>query len=1107
MNQFSMYCRWRSGSRLLLLSIFCLLTLSPAFALVKSSAKYSPGRIEGIITDTEGKPIEGATVQLDETTLKASTNQNGGFTFSVEAGTYTLIVSHISYTTLKEKVQVKANEKLTLAIKLKPSQATDMNEVVVVGYGTQKKVNLTGAVDQVTSKVLSNRSIPNLAQGLQGEIPNLNIIPKDGKPINSPAYNIRGATSIGQGGNALVLIDGVEGDPSKINPNDVASVSVLKDAASAAIYGARAAFGVVLITTKNPSRGKTSVNYSLNESIKSPTAVPRFVTDGYTFAKMFNEAWTAWNDYSQTPQNVNKTVKFSQDYLQQLKEHAENPSLPKVETNSNGEYVYFDNTDWYKLLYKNHTTAMEHNLTVSGGSDKADFLITGRYYKQDGLFRYNSDDYNIYNIRAKGSLQAYSWLNLYTNIDFSQMNYHNPLNVGEGGGIWQNIADEGHTMVPMLNPDGTLTYSAAYTVGDFYYGKNGIDFNQRNMRGTVGFNTKFLNNRLRVKGDYTLVNTNNDQTQKRVPVPYSTKPGVIQYVGTNYNDYQNTNQTTQYFASNTYVEYEPHLDNGHYFKGLVGYNYEQSTYKQVKVLRNGLIFPDAQDLSLALGQSITTNGGFSKWVTNGGFYRFNYSYREKYLVELNGRYDGSSRFPSTQRYAFFPSISAGWRVSNENFWEGLKNVVNDFKLRGSYGSLGNGTISPYQFMELFKIQQSGRVLNGVRPQYTDQPNVIPDGLTWEKSNSTDLGIDLAFLKNRLTLVADGYVRKTIGMFTKAMTQPAVYGVDPDPNKNKYPKGNYADLTTKGWEITLAWRDDLNLGGKPFNYGIRASLGDYTARIDKYNNPQKLLTDYYEGQKLGEIWGYVNERYFTADDFDASGNLKSGIPTQIALKASTSGKFLPGDLKFADLNHDGAINNGANTVDNPGDRKIIGNSLPRYSYGISLDASWNNIFFSVFFQGVGHQDWYPGAEAKNFWGQYNRPYNKVPVYQLGKIWSEDNPDAYFPRYRGYSAQNGSAELTPAQTKYLQNIAYLRMKNVQIGYNLPTRLISQIKMTNARIYVSGENLLTFSPLYKLTKDIDPENAGQPVDQIAASGNGALGMNYPMLKTFTMGISVTF
>ncbi|HEX7757092.1 MAG TPA: carboxypeptidase-like regulatory domain-containing protein, partial [Niabella sp.] len=426
MNQFSMYCRWRSGSRLLLLSIFCLLTLSPAFALVKSSAKYSPGRIEGIITDTEGKPIEGATVQLDETTLKASTNQNGGFTFSVEAGTYTLIVSHISYTTLKEKVQVKANEKLTLAIKLKPSQATDMNEVVVVGYGTQKKVNLTGAVDQVTSKVLSNRSIPNLAQGLQGEIPNLNIIPKDGKPINSPAYNIRGATSIGQGGNALVLIDGVEGDPSKINPNDVASVSVLKDAASAAIYGARAAFGVVLITTKNPSRGKTSVNYSLNESIKSPTAVPRFVTDGYTFAKMFNEAWTAWNDYSQTPQNVNKTVKFSQDYLQQLKEHAENPSLPKVETNSNGEYVYFDNTDWYKLLYKNHTTAMEHNLTVSGGSDKADFLITGRYYKQDGLFRYNSDDYNIYNIRAKGSLQAYSWLNLYTNIDFSQMNYHNP---------------------------------------------------------------------------------------------------------------------------------------------------------------------------------------------------------------------------------------------------------------------------------------------------------------------------------------------------------------------------------------------------------------------------------------------------------------------------------------------------------------------------------------------------------------------------------------------------------------------------------------------------------------------------------------------------------
>lgn len=1081
--------------------VFCLF---PFMAYSAGSAIADNGIISGVVIDMNGSPVNGATISVN--TITTTSDEAGNFKVSIAPGSYTLSVSHVSYKASSAKVIVKEGETTDVVITLQAT-ANDMEEVVVVGYGTQKKINLTGAVDQVTSKSLENRPLPNLSQGLQGLIPNLNLVPRDGKPIQSPAYNIRGTTSIGQGGNALVLIDGVEGDASKINPNDVASVSVLKDAASAAIYGARAAFGVVLITTKNPVKGKVSVNYSFNQSIKKPTTVPDFVTDGYVFSKMFNEAWTAWNDYSQYPQNVNKTVKFSQDYLAELERRSKDPSLPKVDINANGEYMYYDNTDWYKLLYKDRTSSTEHNLTVSGGSEKSDFLVTGRYFGQKGLFRYNSDDYNVYNVRAKGSLQVFDWLNIYTNTDFSQMRYHNPINVGEGGGIWQNIADEGHTMVPLLNPDGTLTYSAAYSVGDFYYGKNGIDFDTRNIRSTVGFNSKFFNNRFRVKGDYTIANTNNDQVTKRVPVPYSTKPGVIQYVGTNYNDYRNLNQTTQYFASNTYLEYEPALGNGHYFKGLVGYNYEQSTYKAVSVQRNGLIFPDAEDLSLALGQSIATSGGWRKWVTNGGFYRLNYSFREKYLVEFNGRYDGSSRFPSNQRYAFFPSVSAGWRISGENFWEPISPVMNDFKIRASYGALGNGTVDPYRFLELFTITQSGRVLNGIRPQITTQPNVIPDGLTWEKSESTDIGVDMGFLRNRLTLVADAYIRKTTGMFTVAMTQPAVYGVP----ASLYPKGNYADLTTKGWEASLNWRDNLAIAAKPFSYGLRVTMSDYTARIDKFNNPNNRLTDYYAGQQLGEIWGYVNDRYFTADDFvkDANGNtiLKPGIPTQINLKASTTGKFLPGDIKFVDLNGDGAINNGDNTADNPGDRKIIGNSLPRYTYGIAADASWNGIFFSVFFQGVGRQDWYPGAEAKNFWGQYNRPYNKVPTYQLGKIWSEDNPNAYFPRYRGYTAQNGSAELTPPQTKYLQNVAYLRLKNIQIGYNLPQTLIKTVGMTNARVYISGENLWTSSPLYKLTRNIDPENASQPVDQIASSGSGALGMNYPMLKGFTIGVSVNF
>jgi len=1063
--------------------------------------------IKGKVADEKGGPLPGVSIIVKGTQRGTTTDGNGLFTLDITDGDKdaVLIFSFVGYISKELPIGTRTSFDISLEADTKA-----LEELVVVGYGTQKKMNLTGAVDQVTSKVLENRSLPNLAQGLQGVIPNLNLVMGDGKPTQSPAYNIRGATSIGSGGSALVLIDGVEGDPSRINPNDVASVSVLKDAASAAIYGARGAFGVVLITTKTPQKDKTTISYSLNHSIKSPIAVPDLVTDGYNFAKMFNEGWSAWNDYSQTPQNVNKTVKFSPAYLAEFEKRSKDSSLPKTVVDPvTGEYVYYENMDWYKELYKKNLSATEHNLSVSGGSGKADFLVTGRYFGQDGLFKYNSDDYKIMSLRVKGSVQLYKWLNISNNADFSSMKYHNPLNTGEGGSIWRNISDEGHTMAPMLNPDGTLTYSAAYTVGDFYYGKNGIDMDRRVFRNTTSFASQFFNDVLRIKGNFTYQNTDNNEYRRRVPVPYSRKPGVIEYVGTNYNDLQNYLRNTQYTATNIYAEYEPKVGANHYFKALAGFNQETSIYKALQVVRNGLIYEDATDINLALGQTISTGGGYDKWAIAGGFYRLNYSYKERYLLELNGRYDGSSKFPSNQRYAFFPSVSAGWRISNESFWKASPKLISELKLRGSYGSLGNGNISSYAFQEKFNITQSGRILNGVRPQQAGQPAVLPNGLTWETSSTADFGVDVSMLANRLTINADAYQRKTTGMFTQGMTLPAVFGTD-------VPKGNYADLTTKGWEASVTWRDQFTVGSKPLNYSIRLTVADYTAKIDKFNNPDKRLPTnsndtptYYTGQKLGEIWGFVNDGYFTSAD-DITNSAK-----QILYKASTTGKLLPGDIKFKDLNGDGVIDIGDNTVNKPGDRKIIGNALPRYTYGVTLGGDWNNFFVSAFFQGVGKQDWYPGSEAALFWGQYNRPYNKIPTWQLGNIWSEENPNAYLPRYRGYTAQNSSGELAQNQTKYLQNVAYLRMKNIQIGYNLPQTLISKLKMASARVYVSADNLFTWSPLYKITKDIDVENIGRsdtvlsPADDASNPNrnNSGNGNNYPMLKGFTMGLSVTF
>ncbi len=1050
--------------------------------------------VTGKVTDSQtGEPMAGVNVVVKGTTIGTMTDASGNYSLSVPNRNATLVFSFIGY--VSQEISLEGRTQLNIALLPEVKQ---LEEVVVVGYGIQKKINLTAAVDQVTNEILQNRPITNLTQGLQGVMPNLNIRLLDGKPIASPSYNIRGTTSIGQGGNALVLIDGVEGDPSLLNPNDIESVSMLKDAASASIYGARGAFGVVLITTKNPERGKTSITYSTNFSTKSPIAVPDFVTDGYTYVKMFVDAFI--NGDGSFPQNINKTQKVSQAYLDAFKAKVESGQpYNEVEIDPvTGEYVYYASTDWYKLLYKNNTAAYENNLTITGSGEKIAYLLSGRYNSQNGLFRFNTDDYNMKNIRAKGTMDVFKWLQITNNFDYSEMFYHNPLNVGEGSGIWRNIADEGHPSAPLFNPDGTLTMSASYTVGDFKYGKNGIDTKRSILKNTTGFNSNFFNNKVRVKGDFSFQNTYIDIFTKRVQVPYSNKPDVIAYVGTLTNDLTFEKRNTSFISTNIYTEYENTFNNAHYLKFLIGYNFEQSTYKRLLTQRNGIIYEDANDINLTLGQSINTQGGWEKWVVLGGFSRLNYSFKDRYLVEINARYDGSSKFPESQRFGFFPSMSAGWRISKEQFWHVSPNLISNLKLRVSYGSLGNGSISSYAFQEKFSISQHSMLLNGVRPQYTRNPSVLPTGLTWETSTTANLGIDLNMFSDKFIFVGDLYKRNTNDMYTIGLTLPALFGATA-------PKGNYADLETKGWEIGLSWNDRFKLNSKEFNYNLRFTVADNKSVILRYNNPDKVLTDYYEGMEIGEIWGYVTEGFFI-DEADVNNHAKQSPE----MRASPTYIWYPGDIKFKDLNNDGFINRGTNRVSDPGDRIIIGNKSPRYTFGINLDANWNSFFFSSFFQGVGKQDWYPSTECEMFWGQYNRPYNNVPIFHLGNMWTPDNVNAYFPRTMSRAASSStSRELGVPQTKYLQNVAYIRLKNIQFGYNLPKNIISKIGAKNLKIYISGENLWTYSPLYKIVgkTHIDVENITAPSDQMFTSSNAGDGYNYPMLKSVLFGLSIEF
>ena len=1044
--------------------------------------------VKGIVTDNLGETIPGVSISIKGTIKGTSTNPKGEYSIEVPSNVAVLVYSFVGF----EPQEIQVGTKTIINVSLK-SDVKSLAEVVVVGYGVQKKANLTGAVDQVSGEVFENRPLTNVNQGLQGVLPNLNIRMGDGKPNQAPSFNIRGTTSIGQGGNALVLIDNVEGDPSLLNPSDIASITLLKDAASASIYGARGVFGVVLITTKNPTAGKTNITYSTNYSIKDPIAVPDIVTDGYTWASMFAESFV--NFQGTFPQNVNKTMKFSQAYLNEFKRRTDAGIAPGVEIDPiTGEYVYYGSEDYYGQLYKNNTNSKEHNISISGSSDKASYLLSGRYFGQDGLFRYNSDDYRIFNFTGKGSIQLYKWLKVTNMSQYSDMKYHNPLNVGEGGGVWRNIADEGHAMSPMLNPDGSISFSAAYSIGDFYYGKNGIDNNKKVFRNTSGFATEFFNNKFRIKGDFTIQNTDNNDRTKAVQVPYSIKPGVVSYVGTTTNAINDVYRETTYMTTNLYSEYENTFKKNHYVKFMVGYNYEQSNFKRLSAQRNGLIFEDANDINLALGQVITTTGGWEIWKIQGGFSRFNYSYKDKYLLEINGRYDGSSKFPSNQRFAFFPSYSVGWRVSNEPFWKVSDRIVSDLKIRGSYGSLGNGNINSYAYLEQFGISQSGLILNGQKPQFTRNPTVIPQGLTWETATTSNVGIDLSMLGNKLSFVADAYIRKTTDMFTVGLTLPAVFGATA-------PKGNYADLETKGWEAMLTYRDKVNLGSSPLNFDLRLTMSDNTSVIKKYNNPEKQLSDYYEGQVLGEIWGYTTAGFFTSAE-----DVKNSA-TQNLFRSANSGLWFPGDIKFVDTNGDGAITPGTSRISNPGDRSIIGNSNARYTYGIMIGADWHNFFLSGFLQGVGKQDWYPSREASLFWGQYNRPYGDIPKSQLGNIWKEDNVDAYWPRYVSRISSNANGTLSAAQTKYLQNVRYIRLKNIQLGYNLPKAMTSKFGSTATKIFLSAENIWTASPFFKVSKDFDVENAVASDQVFSPGGNSGDGYNYPLLKSVTVGLSVSF
>lgn len=1058
------------------------------------------------VTDKAGA-MPGAGILVKGTTNGQITGADGTATLTNVAPDAVLVVTFVGYQTVEVPVKGRANVSVTL------EDSLTLDEIVVVGYGTQKKANLTGAVDQVGSETFEGRSNANLTQMLQGQIPNLNLKFKDGRPNSSPSYNIRGTTSIGQGGSALILIDGVEGDPSLLNPNDIESVSVLKDAASSAIYGSRAPYGVVLITTKTARQGKPTVSYQANLTFEQPTTIPDYVSNGYTWADHFYKAFYNYN--LSNPSGINKTMEFSTAWLAEYQRRNETGNYEVLVSDGSigtaGRWLYFiEGEDYIGKLYRNHMTSQTHNISVSGSDDKFDYYVSGRYYGNNGIFDtdVNPESYKILNGRMKMGYKVTPWLRISNNTDISWTKYVMPQTYSEGNGnIWRNIADEGHPCSPIWNPDGTLSHSAVYSVGDYLYGHSNRGYINRQVKTTFAAQAKFLDDRLRLNADFTYRNKDFNTTVKKVKSEFSRYEGVTETISGTQSYLSETIRNYEYLATNEYVEFEDTFAGKHYFKALLGYNYEQETYKNTYSYNDDLLTPDVTNINLAMGidnRSIT--GDYYRWRTVGAFARINYAYADRYLIEVNGRYDGSSKFPQRQRWAFFPSISVGWRLTEEPWFKVSKDALSNIKLRASFGALGNSNVGNYAYDETFSFD-NGRIINGAKVRYTSAPAPIPESLTWETAQTLDFGLDMSFLKGRLSFTGDYYIRKTLDMYTVGPTLPDVFGASS-------PKGNYAEMTTKGYEITVRWNDSFNLAGKPFNYGLKASLVDYKSIIDKFNNRKKELstaaynTNYYAGMVVGEIWGFVsNGLWQNQDEIDAAeaGALAAGQKYYNPLmQTSKTYKLYPGDIKFEDLNGNGYIDRGQNTVDDSGDRKIIGNSEPRYIYSFGIDLEWNNIFLSAFFQGVGKQDWYPSNEASVIWGQYNRPYAQMPKWHLNNYWTEDNPDAYLPRYAGYYAPFYKGT-NNANTRYLMDVSYIRLKNLQVGYTLPSKWTDAIRMKKVSIFFSGENLWTWSPMYKYTRDIDVTANIYGTDSVLSSTGD--GFNYPTLRSYSLGLNITF
>lgn len=1049
---------------------------------------YAQGiTVTGRVIDEYNEGLPGASVSIKGVKKAVATNLEGKFTISVPDAKSVLVFSFIGYQTKEEVV----GNRRTMEVKLKDNSGL-LDEVVVVAFGSQKKINATGAVKTVDSSVLESRPISNAVQGMQGVIAGLNITNDNGGALGqSMEINIRGVGSIGDGSNSspLVLIDGLEGDLSTVNPNDIESFSVLKDAASASIYGSRAPFGVILVTTKSGKREeKVFVNYKGNLRISQPISVPEMV-DSYTYALMVNDSWInvgANQIYSNG--FLDKILKFQRGEIKDgITKH---PTLNQWV----GADQHFANTNWYDLFLKKHTTSQEHNFTVSGGGTKFNYYFSANYLGQTGLFNFTDETFSRLNFNGKIGVKFNKYVEMSWNSRMINTEKNAPVALND---LFYHNLGKNSALTPLYLPNGDYWSGSmipALLDGGRNISKTQQFTNQLNLTVTPvkDWNIRVeLNSRIqdpRGTRQFEKVTTTLPNGDKQyIPVlsgiaeavrpndngTFTIQPGAGQSI------YEKTMGHANYFGTNVMTDYIKNIAD-HHFKILVGMQTESSYTETNRLATNDILLDDRPFIS-STASTILVSEKKSEWTAMGFFGRLNYDYANRYLAEVSFRYDGASRFPSDKRWASFPSFSLGWNIGQEKFWEPLSRVGFEYlKVKGSYGTLGNqNTASAYPYYQQMKSTNGTIVLGGTQASILPVYAPFTSNLTWETVENYGVGLEWGFFKNRFTGGFDWYQRSTKDMLGPSVSLPAVFGANA-------PRTNTSELRTRGWELEIGWRDRVN---KNFSYAIIATLSNYETEVTKYESSDRKLNGWYPGKKFGDLWG-----------FEAIGIAKSDKEMAEHLSKHTQSfgtKWGGGDMMYRDLDNNGSVDKGSETVENHGDLKVIGNSTPKYAYSFTLQANYKFIDVRAFFQGIGKRDLF-FAGSQTFFGvtaPYQRSvftshldYFRYAGHPLGA--NMENP--YFARLRT------DGNNTQVCDRYMQNGAYLRLKNVQIGFNLPDNTPLKRVIKKARVYFSGENLFTITKL----RLFDPEAVGDPINSAYGPGK-----TYPMYRVWSAGLELTF